>query len=154
MNYNMREVKIPNRMTGTGQKFLIRGTNGGGYKTHAMIYWPLKDVNSDGLPNIRKLKISARPLRGATAPYDFVNTLIEESLIGFNRNLKKGGDFAEECIALGKSGFVGVVSNYIKENLNKIINEKPTGKTIELQLDSKNRLSMTYRNELENGEII
>tara|TARA_A100001011_G_scaffold176226_1_gene184812 strand:+ start:10042 stop:10494 length:453 start_codon:yes stop_codon:yes gene_type:complete len=150
----MKEVKIPNRMTGTGQKFLIRGTNGGGYKTHAMIYWPLKDINKNGLPNIRKLKISARPLRGATAPYDFVNTLIEESLIGFNRNLKKGGDFEDECNALGKSGFVGVVANYVKENLWNIMNEKPTGKIIELQLDSKNRLSMNYKDKLINGEII
>ncbi len=141
-------------MTGTGQKFLIRGTNGGGYKTHAMIYWPLKDINKNGLPNIRKLKISARPLRGATAPYDFVNTLIEESLIGFNRNLKKGGDFEDECNALGKSGFVGVVANYVKENLWNIMNEKPTGKIIELQLDSKNRLSMNYKDKLINGEII
>jgi len=150
----MKEVKIPNRMTGTGQKFLIRGTNGGGYKTHAMIYWPLKDINKNGLPNIRKLKISARPLRGATAPYDFVNTLIEESLIGFNRNLKKGGDFEDECNALGKSGFVGVVANYVKENLWNIMNEKPTGKIIELQLDSKNRLSMNYKDKLINGESI
>lgn len=150
----MKEVKIPNRMTGTGQKFLIRGTNGGGYKTHAMIYWPLKDINKNGLPNIRKLKISARPLRGATAPYDFVNTLIEESLIGFNRNLKKGGDFEDECNALGKSGFVGVVANYVKENLWNIMNEKPTGKIIELQLDSKNRLSMNYKDKLVNGESI
>lgn len=150
----MKEVKIPNRMTGTGQKFLIRGTNGGGYKTHAMIYWPLKDINKNGLPNIRKLKISARPLRGATAPYDFVNTLIEESLIGFNRNLKKGGDFNDECNALGKSGFVGVVANYVKENLWNIMNEKPTGKIIELQLDSKNRLSMNYKDKLINGESI
>lgn len=150
----MKEVKIPNRMTGTGQKFLIRGTNGGGYKTHAMIYWPLKDIKKNGLPNIRKLKISARPLRGATAPYDFVNTLIEESLIGFNRNLKKGGDFEDECNALGKSGFVGVVANYVKENLWNIMNEKPTGKIIELQLDSKNRLSMNYKDKLINGESI
>ena len=150
----MKEVKIPNRMTGTGQKFLIRGSNGGGYKTHAMIYWPLKDINKNGLPNIRKLKISARPLRGATAPYDFVNTLIEESLIGFNRNLKKGGDFNDECNALGKSGFVGVVANYVKENLWNIMNEKPTGKIIELQLDSKNRLSMNYKDKLINGESI
>lgn len=150
----MKEVKIPNRMTGTGQKFLIRGTNGGGYKTHAMIYWPLKDIKKNGLPNIRKLKISARPLRGATAPYDFVNTLIEESLIGFNRNLKKGGDFEDECNALGKSGFVGVVANYVKENLWNIMNEKPTGKIIELQLDSKNRLSMNYKDKLVNGESI
>lgn len=150
----MKEVKIPNRMTGTGQKFLIRGTNGGGYKTHAMIYWPLKDIKKNGLPNIRKLKISARPLRGATAPYDFVNTLIEESLIGFNRNLKKGGDFNDECNALGKSGFVGVVANYVKENLWNIMNEKPTGKIIELQLDSKNRLSMNYKDKLINGESI
>ena len=150
----MKEVKIPNRMTGTGQKFLIRGTNGGGYKTHAMIYWPLKDINKNGLPNIRKLKISARPLRGATAPYDFVNTLIEESLIGFNRNLKKGGDFNDECNALGKSGFGGVGANYVKENLWNIMNEKPTGKIIELQLDSKNRLSMNYKDKLINGESI
>lgn len=151
----MKEVKIPNRMTGTGQKFLIIGTNGGGYKTHAMIYWPLKDINKKThLPNIRKLKISARPLKGATAPYDFVNTLIEESLIGFNRNLKKGGDFEEECNALGKSGFVGVVANYVKENLHQIMNEKPSGNQIVLQLDSKNRLSSDYKDKLINGGII
>ena len=75
-------------------------------------------------------------------------------MIGFNRNLKKGGDFEDECNALGKSGFVGVVANYVKENLWNIMNEKPTGKIIELQLDSKNRLSMNYKDKLINGEII
>lgn len=142
-------------MTGVGFKLLLRATNGGGYKVHAMIYWDLKEKLVDDLPVIRKLKISARPMgTGSTARGDFLDTLIEESIIGFNRNLKKGGSFDQECLALGKSGFVGVVGNYIRENFKDILQNKSDGKKIELQLDSKNRLSMNYKEQLNHGGII
>ena len=91
---------------------------------------------------------------GSTARGDFLDTLIEESIIGFNRNLKKGGSFDQECLALGKSGFVGVVGNYIRENFKDILQNKSDGKKIELQLDSKNRLSMNYKEQLNHGGII
>jgi len=150
----MNEIIIPNRMTGVGFKLLLRATNGGGYKVHAMVYWDLKEELIDDLPVIRKLKISARPMTGSTSRGDFLDTLIEESIIGFNRNLKKGGSFDQECLALGKSGFVGVVGNYIRENFKDILSNKSDGRKIELQLDSKNRLSSNYKEQLINGETI
>ena len=158
-----KEVIIPNRMTGVGCKLTIRSTNGSAYKAHVMIYWELYGKYVDGLPVIKKIIIKARPWKGATARTDFLESLINESLIGINRNLKKGGVFEQEVRALGKSGFVGVIGNYVHDNFHDILHKKPDNifidgkleqKIVELQLDSKNRLSTNYKDQLLTGEAV
>ena len=104
-------VTIPNRMRGFFLKFRIKGTDGGkGYKVHSGFFFDSFD--NDNKPNVRKVMIKVRPQNS------MVDMMVNESCTLLNLNLKNGGSFNYACNAVGKNGFVGVVCNYFKQNMD------------------------------------
>ena len=132
-------TNIPNRMRGYFLKFRVKGTDGGkGYKVHAGFFWSSLDDNK--LPTINKVMIKVRPQNS------MVDMMVNESTAFLNLNLKNGGDFNHACNSVGKSGFVGVVCNYFKENLKDIVDNQ-TKECPDLQIDPYHRLKSSPQSE-------
>lgn len=132
---------IPNRMRGYFLKFRIKGTDGGkGYKVHSGFFFHQLDEN--GLPIIKKFLIKIRPQNS------MIDMMANESAALLNLNLKNGGTFNHACNTIGKSGFVGIVCNYFKENIDDIVNNQH-GNCPDLQLDPHYRLKSKDSNPVE-----
>lgn len=134
-------TKIPNRMRGYFLKFRIQGTDGGkGYRVHSGFFF--HEVDKDNKPIIKKLMIKIRPQNS------MIDMMANESAALLNLNLKNGGEFNYACNSIGKSGFVGLVCNYFKENINDIINNQHRS-CPDLQLDPHYRLKSKDSNTVE-----
>jgi|TARA_B110000444_G_scaffold247548_1_gene270325 hypothetical protein len=103
------------------------------WRVHAI--FGFNEVDNQGNPIITHVTIKIKPEDST------ISTLVKESIISFNKAIEIG-DFIKHTKDLSKSGFVGVICNYIVDNLDKISDFREDFKVApNLFLDPQNRLS-------------
>lgn len=133
-------AKIPERMRGLYLRHRIKGIDGGkGYRVHSGFFFE-RFVNNK--PEIKKVMIKVRPQNS------LIDMMVKESNAFLNWGLKNGGSFDHACNLVGKSGFVGIVCNFFKENINEVTNNE---KMVcpDLQLDPHFRVKSSNVEVLE-----